>query len=45
MVEETWEILNDYVETMDASVQSAREVQELMNQKQEKLKDNLKDLY
>ena len=45
VVEETWEILNDYVENMDASVQSARAVQELMNQNQEKLKDNLKDLY
>ena len=45
VVEETWEILNDYVENMDVSVQSARDVQELMNKNQEELKDNLKDLY
>ena len=44
-LEEAWEIIDDYVENMDASVQNAREVQELMNQNQDKLKDNLKDLY
>ena len=44
-LQEAWEIMDDYVENMDTSVQSARDVQELMNQNQDKLKDNLKDLY
>ena len=45
VVEETWEILNDYVDTLEWSIWDAKAVRDLMNQNQDKLKDNLNNIY
>ena len=41
VIKESWEIIEWYVDTLEWSVQDARAVKELMEQNQQKLKDNL----
>lgn len=41
VVEETGEILNDYVDTLEWSIWNAKAVKQLIEQNQQKLKDNL----
>ena len=43
MIEETWEIMNDYVDTLEWSISDARAATELINNRQENLKNNLQN--
>ena len=45
VVEETWEIINDYADTLEWSIGDAKAVRNLMNNNQDKLKDNLNNIY
>ncbi|MFK7780472.1 MAG: hypothetical protein QM490_05060 [Candidatus Gracilibacteria bacterium] len=45
MVEETGEIIEGYIDTLEGSIGDAKDVRDLMNQNQDKLKDNLNNIY
>ena len=43
MIEESWEIINGYVDTLEWSISDARAATELINNRQENLKNNLQN--
>ena len=43
MIEESWEIINGYVDTLEWSIGDARAAAELINKQQENLKNNLQN--
>ena len=45
MIKETWDIIEWYADTLEWSVQDAKAVKKLIEQNQEKLKDDLKNIY
>jgi len=45
MVEEAWTIVNWYSDTLEWSVKDARAAKALIEKNQDKLKDNLKNIY
>ena len=45
MIEEAWVIVDEYVDTLEGSVIDARDVKQLIEWNQDKLQDNLKNIY
>lgn len=45
IVKDTTEIVNDYADTLESSVIDAKAATELINQNQQKLSDDLKNIY
>ena len=43
IIEESWEIINDYVDTLEWSISNARAAAELINKQQNNLKNNLQN--
>ena len=45
MIEEAWIIVDEYVDTLEWSIIDAKDVKQLIEWNQDKLKDNLKNIY
>lgn len=42
IIEDTWNIMNEYADTLEWSIWDAKAVRDLMNQKNDKLKESLR---